>query len=92
MHTGPTIFASQLVARIIAEQVSSNSGAATKNDCHPGELCLYLQEVPRISHGYHERADRGAVVLQTHVRIARSCRPSPALISLHTQTLLTWKL
>ena len=28
MHTGPTIFVSQLVARIIAEQVSSNSGAA----------------------------------------------------------------
>ena len=32
MHTGPTIFMSQLVARIIAEQGSSNSGAGTKND------------------------------------------------------------
>ena len=29
---GPTIFESQLVARIIAEQGSSNSGAGTKND------------------------------------------------------------
>ena len=40
MHTGPTIFVSQLVARIIAEQGSSNSGAGTKNDGRPGELSL----------------------------------------------------
>ena len=79
---GPTFFANQLVARIIAAQVSSNSGAATKK---AGELCLYLQDFPRISHGYNERADRGAVVLETHVHIAQSCHPSPALISLLTQ-------
>ena len=58
---GPTIFASQLVARIIAEQGSSNSGAGMKNDSHPGEICLYLQDFLRISHGCHERVDRGAV-------------------------------
>ena len=32
MHTGATIFVSQLVVRIIAEQGSINSGAGTKND------------------------------------------------------------
>ena len=96
MHTGLTIFASQLVARIIAEQGSSNFGAGMKNDWHPGELCLYLQDFLRISHGCHERADRGAIVLETHIRIARSCRPSPALTpstyTVGTQTVLTCEL
>ena len=59
MHTWSTIFVSQLVARIIAEQGSSNSGGGTKSDCHSSELCFYLQDFPRVSHGCHEREDRG---------------------------------
>ena len=77
MHMGATIFASQS-RKIIAEQ---RSWSRYKKRL----ICLYLQNFPRISHIWYERADRGAVVLEAFVPIARSYRPCPALISLLIQ-------
>ena len=54
---------------------------------------MSLQDVPRIGHGCHGTADRGAVVLETHVHIMLSV--SSAHISSFTagtQIVLTWEL
>ena len=55
---------------------SSNSGAAT-TDIQVNYVSIY-----KIFRGCHGSVDGGAVVLETHVRIARSHCPSPAPISL----------
>ena len=68
MHTGlgATIIASQPVARI------TTSTTTKKRQSSRRTMSLPASFVQRISHGCRERAERGAVVLETHVRIAQS--------------------
>ena len=66
MHTGAIIIASQPVARI------TTSTTTKKRQSSKRMISLPATFVQRISHGCCERAEKGAVVLETHVRIAQS--------------------
>ena len=81
VHTGPTIFVSQYVSKITAKQGTSNcwSSYEETTGIQANGVSIYSIS-PRISYGCHRRAERVAVVLESHVRITRSCCPSPALM------------
>ena len=74
MHMGATIIASQPVVRI-------TTSATTKKRM----MSLPATFVQRISHGCRERAERGAVVLETHVRIAQSVNHRQHYRAVHFQ-------
>ena len=65
---GATIIVSQPVARI------TTSTTTKKRQSSRQMMSLPATFVQRISHGCCERAERGAVVLGTHVRITLTLR------------------
>ena len=83
---GLTIFASQLVARIIAETVQVQK----TTDILVNYVSIY--KIFRESATNATRADRGAVVIETHVCIAHSCHLCSSLRSATNPSYLTENL
>ena len=69
---------SQPVMRI---KLTSDAGGDTKNDW-PSESEISVCDIyPRLSHGCYRRVERQVLLLETTVRIAHLCGPSPAFVS-----------